>query len=1096
MGTTKSYWKGVEEKLETPEFVEKRDGEFAQEIPVDEFLSNNDLDGYTTGRRDFLKFLGFSVAAATLASCEAPVIKSVPYVNKPEEITPGVATWYATSYYDGNDFANVLVKTREGRPIYIKGHKDHGITKGGINPRISASVLSLYNGARLKAPMINGEEASWADVDATTKSELTKIAQSGGAIRILSNTIVSPSTQMAINDFVASLGGSVASMGEAVVEEGDEAMSSSSADVKHVMYDAVSASGIRKANQSSFGKAVIPNYSFDKADTIVSIGADFLTNWLLSTQYSVDYAKGRNPETGSMSRHFQFETIMSVTGANADYRSAIKPSQEGLVAAAILEGLKGKSVSVGESIDENIKKAVKGLKASKGKSLVVASSNDEHVQTIVNAINYELGNYGKTIDLDNAINLKQADDKAVETLVDDVISGKVKAVIVYGSNPVYTLPNGTQFGEAIAGDNVFSVAISEYADETASKCNVICADNHALESWNDFNPRANYYALSQPVIRPLFDTRQGQETFLVWAGKAQRSDTKDSTVFHDYIQSVWEQYGYSEEEVQKEFKSFTDFWNWNVHNGSSDTTLLPLTEVTFVGNTSAAISAVKKASSNEGFEYALYQKPSIGDGTQAANPWLQEMPDPITKVTWDNYVTMALSDAAEMFDTDVAGLYIGEDSPARLVKVTVGDNEMTLPVYPLPGQAKGTIGIALGYGRAENGENIGKAAFQTGEYGGYGEELTPIGKNAFRLTAITKGQISYSGSANVEFTGEMYPLACTQTHHTVMGRTSVVKETTLAGFLNLPKEKYNKPHTLPIHENGEVVDKPVSDVGLWDEHPVEHVGHRWAMTVDLNLCNGCGTCLVACQVENNVPVVGKDEVRRAREMHWLRLDRYFSSDTTQDNSDEGTIATFRKMEEASENPDVVFMPMMCQHCNHAPCETVCPVAATTHSNEGLNQMTYNRCIGTRYCANNCPYKVRRFNWFNYMGYKKFSEVNPSQDDLGRMVLNPDVTVRARGVMEKCSMCVQKIQEGKLNAKKDGRTVEDGEITTACSEACSAGAIVFGDWNDVNSEVRKSSESSRAYQAIEEVGTKPNIWYKVKVRNTDEEVAEAAHSDGH
>jgi molybdopterin-containing oxidoreductase family iron-sulfur binding subunit len=333
-----------------------------------------------------------------------------------------------------------------------------------------------------------------------------------------------------------------------------------------------------------------------------------------------------------------------------------------------------------------------------------------------------------------------------------------------------------------------------------------------------------------------------------------------------------------------------------------------------------------------------------------------------------------------------------------------------------------------------------------------------------------------------------------------MGRTSVVRETTLATYLNSSKDSYNPEHTLPVHENGTTIDKPVSEIGLWDEHPVENVGHRWGMAVDLNLCNGCGTCLIACQVENNVPVVGKDEVRRSREMHWLRLDRYFSSDTTKDNGkDLGTISMYRKMEIASENPEVVFMPMMCQHCNHAPCETVCPVVATTHSNEGLNQMTYNRCIGTRYCANNCPYKVRRFNWFNYMGYKKFSEVNPAQDDLGRMVLNPDVTVRARGVMEKCSMCVQKIQEGKLTAKKEGRAVKDGDATTACAEACAAGAIVFGDWNDKESALRKSADSSRAYQALEEVGVKPNIWYKVKVRNKAEEVVAQAsenHSEQH
>lgn len=1076
MGTTKSYWKGVEEKLETPEFLNKRDNEFAQEVPVDAFLSDSNISDFTTGRRDFLKFLGFSVAAASLASCESPVIKAIPYANKPEDITPGVANWYATSYYDGNDYASILVKTREGRPIYVKGNKDRGVNKGGINPRISASVLSLYNSARLRQPMIDGNAASWDDVDATVKAELTKIAAAGGAIRLLTNTIMSPSTETAVADFMSAFGGE--------------------ANVKHVSYDAVSYSAMRKANQASFGKAVIPSYDFSKAETIVSIGADFLTSWLMSNQYAVDYAAGRNPENGSMSQHFQFETVMSVTGANADFRSGVKPSQMGVVAAAILEKLQGKSSTSVEGADETIDKAVKALKRSKGKSLVIAGVNCENVQTIVNAINAELGNYGSTIDLDNHTNLKKGDDAQVEALVKEIESGKVAALIMYGVNPVYTLPNGAAFGEAISKVGL-SVAFSEYADETASKCKVVCAESHAFESWNDYSPVVGHYAVSQPVIRPLFETRQMQESILVWAGKAARPSSKDNTLYHDYIKANWETNGFP---TQKEFTVFSDYWHMSVHNGYATMEPMPASAVTFAGDTSKAISKVKSTSASE-WEYVLYQKSSMGDGSQAANPWLQEMPDPITKVTWDNYITMSLSDAAEMFGTDMAGLYIGEESPSRVAKINVNGVEMSLPVFPLPGQAKGTIGIALGYGRAENGENIGKAAFQTGEYGGYGETLTPIGANAFKLASFANGNISYMGAVSVEGTSEKYALACTQTHHTIMGRTSVVKETNLATYLHASKNTYNKPHTLPIHEHGATVDKPVSEVGLWEEHPVETVGHRWGMAIDLNLCNGCGTCLVACQVENNVPVVGKDEVRRSREMHWLRLDRYFSSDTTKENAgDMGAISMYRKMEIASENPEVVFMPMMCQHCNHAPCETVCPVAATTHSNEGLNQMTYNRCIGTRYCANNCPYKVRRFNWFNYMGYKKFTEVNPSQDDLGRMVLNPDVTVRARGVMEKCSMCVQKIQEGKLSAKAEGRTVKDGDVTTACAEACPTNAIVFGDWNDTSSALRKSTESTRAYQALEEVGVKPNIWYKVKVRNNDSEAttnsATASHTEQH
>jgi len=495
--------------------------------------------------------------------------------------------------------------------------------------------------------------------------------------------------------------------------------------------------------------------------------------------------------------------------------------------------------------------------------------------------------------------------------------------------------------------------------------------------------------------------------------------------------------------------------------------------------------------SGKGLEVVLYQKAGIGTGMQANNPWLQELPDPITKVTWDNYITM---NPVEM---DKAGFVTTYDQEHGLSLATlkVGGEQVTLPVYPLPGQALGTVGVALGYGRGANGENIGKAAFQTKEYGGNDTDdkgnLKPIGANVFAFVQSGK-TFGYDASGTVTKATGTYAIAATQIHHTVMGRHSIVRETTLGIFKNSNKEAYNPAHTLQkLDKEGNHVEKPVGEFDLWDAHPVEKIGHRWGMTVDLSSCIGCGSCLVACQSENNVPVVGKDEVRRGREMHWLRIDRYFASDeeVVPGLKKDADNINYDAAEKAAVNPKVVHMPLMCHHCNHAPCETVCPVAATTHSNEGLNQMAYNRCIGTRYCANNCPYKVRRFNWFNYPSYKKFTEVNPAQDDLGRMVLNPDVTVRTRGVMEKCSFCVQRIQAGKLVAKKEARPVVDGDFTSACADACPTNAIIVGDWNDLKSMVRTSSSDNRAYQALEEVGVKPNVWYKVKVRN--EENAELA-----
>lgn len=1091
MSTNKQYWKGIEELQNTPEFIKNRDNEFAEELPIDAFLGDDKLAESSTSRRDFLKFLGFSITAASLAACEAPVIKSIPYVNKPEDITPGMATWYASTYYDGNDFANILVKTREGRPIFIKGNRSYGITKGTTNARISASVLSLYNVARLQGPYSGAEAKTWADVDGTIAEQLTNIAKNGGQIRFLTGTIISPSTQQIINDVTAQLNGVapsaplLAALNNDATAVTPAAMASApaSANIKQVTYDPISYSGIRKANFDSFGLKVIPDYDFSKAKTIVSISADFISNWLLSTEYISQYLVNRKPDNDWMSRHFQFESIMSVTGANADVRMAIKPSQEGLVAAALLQLIGGEKIAdVPADLLSSpaVVAAADELKKTAGESLVVAGSNDPNVQTIVNAINSKLGNYESTINLNNPVEMFQGDDQEVENLVKEVIDGKVKALFIDSSiNPVYSLANGAAFGEAIAAKVDLSVSFSLYNDETASKCKFICPDHHYLESWNDANPKMNHYAVAQPTIRPLFETRNMQESLLVWAGLTSRGD-KDNDTYHNIISKLWDVYGFT---MQTEYTSFTDYWNFNVHNGSNSMPAKPASSIPFAGNLSAAGKAVTIAGGE--VEVVFYQKAGIGNGNQFANPWLQELPDPITKVTWDNYITMSPADMAGKYNTS-----IGQEWPASVATVKIGEASITLPVFPQPGQAKGTIGIALGYGRTASPEAIGKSAYQWAQYGiaETNADGTPlaVGKNAYPFVAITAGHASYRAyNASVSATGENYALACTQTHQTIMGRDSVVRETVFSTYKGGDKNLYNKPHTLAYHEDGKTIQKPVGEIDLWAEHPVEHIGHRWGMSIDLNSCVGCGNCMIACQAENNVPVVGKDEVRRGREMHWIRLDRYYSSDMNEEVAKEkgiGAISMYGQMEIPSDNPEVVFMPMMCHHCNHAPCETVCPVAATTHSNEGLNQMAYNRCIGTRYCANNCPYKVRRFNWFNYPTYKQFTSFNPAQCDMGRLVLNPDVVVRTRGVMEKCSMCVQRIQAGKLEAKKAGRKLVDGDATIACAEACPTNAIIFGDWNDTESEIRKVSESDRSYQALEEVGVKPNVWYQVKVRN--------------
>ncbi|MFZ4784465.1 MAG: TAT-variant-translocated molybdopterin oxidoreductase [Flavobacteriales bacterium] len=1103
----KKYWTGLDELQNTSAFQEAISNEFAKEQNVTDFLSDSKLKETNTGRRDFLKFMGFSVAAATLAACETPVVKSIPYVVKPEEITPGIANYYASTYYDGNDYGNILVKTREGRPIFIKGNKDLGIAKGAIGSRINASVIGLYDEARLKGPKKGGNDIGWDALDSEMKAALGAAAN----IRILSNTIISPSTNRAIADLTAKY----------------------ASKVQHIQYDAISYSGITKANQSTFNKAVVPNYDFSKAEVIVSIAADFLGTWISPDAFQVGYVDGRRPENGGMSKHYQFESVMSLSGSNADYRIPVKPSQEGAVAAAIYNAITGGAAIAVDGVEAAvISKIASELKAAAGKSLVVAGSNDANVQLIVNGINQALSNYGSTIDINNPLNMFQGSDAALAALVDQMNGGGVDVLIVYGTNPSYSWYDREKFNAGLQKVKT-SVCFNLYADETASRCTYMAPDNHYLESWNDYAPMNGRIDLAQPTISALYNTRQAQESLLRWAD--------NGASYYDYIRTTHN--GTYTSAMMKTDNN----WNMALHNGTFSATLpaavmaapavsaeahtegaeghaaeahaempaanaviAPVAPVSIampVGmNLADAIAAVTSVKGGE-WELALYQKVTIGAGNQANNPYLQETPDPITKVTWDNYVTMAPADAAELgYNT-----LLGQDDAASVVKVTVNGKELTLPVFPAPGQKRKTIGIALGYGRGENNEEIGKSAYQSNIDGEHvvsedGGKRETIGKNAFGLATMSNGAPVYAAyNVQIADAGTTYFLASTQMHNTVMGRDSVVKETTLATFLKEKEAKkgtasYNLVPSLVVHEdvNGDgainaLDKKPTREIDLWAEHPVENVGHRWGLTIDLGACTGCGSCITACHTENNVPVVGKDEVLKHRDMHWLRIDRYFSSDfpTVEETSEKkglGTIAAYRDMENAAENPRTVHMPMMCQHCNHAPCETVCPVAATVHSNEGLNNMAYNRCIGTRYCANNCPYKVRRFNWFNYVTNEKFANFNPSQGELSRMVLNPDVTVRTRGVMEKCSMCQQRIQEGKLAAKKAGKPVEDGSVNTACAEACATGAIVFGDLNDTNSLNAKRSMSVRSYHSLEEVGIQPNVFYMTKVRNIEENEA--------
>lgn len=1001
MDSNKKYWKGLEELEQTPAFVESKKGEFAETLPVEDLLEKDGLKAKTP-RRDFLKALGFGVGAVTLAACNrAPVHKSVPYLIKPEEVTPGVANYYASSYKG----QSILVKTREGRPIFIEPNPNGLFGNSGTNPASQASVLDLYDMSKLKGPKrIKGDEISWDTVDKEVIAALDQAAAAGKQIRLVSASINSPSALAAIQDFIAKY-----------------------PTAQLVQYDPVSYSGIIKANEMSFGKAGIPQYRFDKADLVVSVGADFLSTWIDDVEFTKQYMSKRDYKTlkgGKMSRHVQFESGLSVTGSNADVRVAVKPSEQGPALIALYNVLTGSSLP--NALADNakamtaIKLVAQELNASKGRALVVSGSNDISTQVIVNAINSHLGSYGNTINLGSTNNVYKGDDLAFAQFLNEAKAGSVGVAIFIDANPIYEYFDSKAVEEALA-KIAFKVSLADREDETASYSTLVAPASHYLESWGDAEAQTGYFTVVQPTINPVFNTRQFEQSILTWTG--------NTTSYHDYVQRYWDQ-----NILAGTGKAWKDVLQEGYIFKGSETP----SGGTFAGDLGAAAQEIGKISKAlaKDVEVQLYQSAGVGDGKHANNAYLQELPDPISKVTWENYAAInpKFAKSLGLEETD-------------LVEVK-GNNgyAIVLPVLFQPGQAVGTVSIAVGYGRTQAGKAGNEA-----------------GKNAYPLASLNNGTLLFASTATLSKAGGPYVLAQTQTHHTIEGR-NIIRETNFANYLEDP-----------AHGSGNH-GKKHKTYDLWNKY--EQPGHNWVMAIDLNACTGCGACIVACSIENNVPVVGKDEVRRRREMHWIRIDRYYSFEQ------EGEAVTEEseiKHLDDLENVTVIHQPMLCQHCDHAPCETVCPVLATVHSSEGLNHMAYNRCFGTRYCANNCPYKVRRFNWFNYWNDSRFD--NYLNNEFTQLVLNPDVTSRSRGVMEKCTMCLQRIQAGKLQAKKDKRKVKDGDIKVACQVACSANAIIFGDANDPESEVSKALKNERVYYVLEELNVQPGVGYMTKVRNT-------------
>lgn len=1021
------YWKSIDELKQTPGYLEEANKEFPTDIPMSQALENaKDEDmNLSSNRRDFMKMLGFGITAATLSACvEGPVKKAIPYVVKPNDIIPGVANWYSSTTSTG---IPVMVKTREGRPIKLEGNPDAKLTNGGLDAIGQATVLSLYDHSRAKAPKMGGDLTDWGAVDTSMIKALATIKENGGKVRVLSGSILSPATKSLMGEFLSQF-----------------------ADTAVVSYDALSVSALAKAHEAGFGTRAVPAYHFDKAKAIASFSCDFLGTWVSPVEFSSKYAARRDPNGPWMSRHFQVESLLSMTGANADMRATLRPSDEGKALLSLYNKVARKTgkgelpmsgnFNVGGNLLDTI---ANDLVKFRGESLVVCGSNDLASQQLVMGINEMLGNYGSTLDIANPSYMKQGNDDAVAALVQELKGGDIDAVFVYGCNPVYDSPYAADIEKALQNVPV-SVSFANMNDETSMACKYHCPDHHYLESWGDAMQAAGSLSLMQPTIHPIFNTRQAQDSLLKWSG--------NSTSFYDYLKNTW---------MTALGLESQSAWDETLRKGLGTVALSEVVPVFNGESLPAAASAAQSGRGADGqLELSLYAKVGIGDGTYANNPWLQEMPDPISRVTWDDYVSIPYSYA------EANAIKNGDK-----IKISGAGADVTLPAYVQTGQHVDTIGIAYGYGRTK--EAAGKVAGKVG------------GINAYAL--------KNGATVTIQKTGGEYPLALAQEHNYLYDKRlvgvmeslgmaedadrtdEIVKETILPFYKSSPDAKNDYRKSLNKYK-----EKKKHLLSLWESHfddPASMRRIHWAMAIDLNKCTGCGACVVSCQAENNIPVVGKEEVMNRRAMHWMRIDRYYSGDP--------------------DNPDTVFQPMLCQHCDNAPCETVCPVLATIHSDEGLNQMAYNRCVGTRYCANNCPYKVRRFNWFNYTNGEQFAAVNPAQSDLGRLVLNPDVTVRFRGVMEKCSFCVQRLQEAKLRAKvNQGSSLVKPDPNfrgyTACQQSCPTGAIVFGDRNDPESEISKlwSEDNDRKYLALEEVKTLSSVAYMTKVRNrTPEEYEE-------
>ncbi|MFO0903235.1 MAG: 4Fe-4S dicluster domain-containing protein [Pirellulales bacterium] len=978
-------------------------------------------------RRRFLEAAGFSLTLGALVGCSrAPVEIALPLMEQPEGRIPGRSLRYATTCRGCAAECGLLATVRDGRPLKMEGLPEHPASRGGLCAVGQALPMGLYDRQRLEQPLLEGKPSDWTAVDRRIAGALEKCRAERGAVRLVTGTVTSPSLQATITSF---LGGFP--------------------DARHVVWDAHSSSAILDAHERTHGVRKLPRYLFDQAQAIVSLGADFLGTWISPVEFTAGWKTRRRPtvERPEMSWHLQLEGRMSLSGGKADRRVRVSPADYGAVlsriyvdlakrAGALIEptfALRQEDLVLAEAFHHEL---VERLWRARGSALVISDSQDMRVQKLVNGVNQLLDGYGKTLDLQRDSRQRQGSDAALQELLDELRAGHVGALFVCGFDLVHSLPNSRELLEALKKVPLV-ICTAEREDDTTVVATAVCPDHHPLESWGDAEPINGWLSLSQPLLRPLKQTRSLLESLAIWSGTP--ADALD------IVQRHWREHILPRTD-QTDFQSF---WDQSLHDG---VVVVPPQETNEPSFRAAALEPLPNGSA-EAWVLELFDRVGLPDGRHAHNPWLQELPDPITKTTWDNYVALSPAAARELaiIDGDVVQVALAD-----------GGEMVELPAVVQPGQHDRVVAIPLGYGvrGTERFARVGPQWLEARPTVAAGER---VGKNAASLLESNGAGLHYHRTG-VQITkiGRRIELATTQEHHRLEVPAHVappgaelrepIQETTLAAFAADPRAGAPATH----HDAGP---------DLWpNDHPL--AGHAWGMSIDLNACTGCSACVIACQSENNVPVVGRDEVRRQREMHWIRIDRYYSGE--------------------GDDVDVAHQPMMCQHCGHAPCETVCPVLATVHSDEGLNDQAYNRCVGTRYCANNCPYKVRRFNWFEY-----------SRDDsLQNLLLNPDVAVRSRGVMEKCSLCVQRIEEGKAEASRRGLPLQDGAILTACQQSCPAQAIVFGDANDPGSQLSQTLASPRRFGVLEEFNFRPIVSYLRMVRNREENHGDAHQEQAH